>query len=69
MHNFSLIDIAMNNGLSYSIQSELEPNVVIKLIENQKKNSLITIKGLNGYLVLNKNKMVGIDVKSILMNK
>ena len=65
MHDFSLINIIMNNGLKYSITSQLEPNIVIKNIKDNSDDDFIIIKGLSDYVVLNKNKIVGIDVECI----
>ena len=65
MYDFSLINIVMNNGVKYSIVSSLDPNQVIIYIKEHTKNGLVTIKGLNDYVVLNKGKIVGIDVKPI----
>lgn len=55
----------MNNGVKYSIVSSLEPNQVIIYIKEHTEDGLVTIKGLNDYVVLNKGKIVGIDVKPI----
>ncbi len=65
MYDFSLINIVMNNGVKYSIVSSLEPNQVIIYIKEHTEDGLVTIKGLNDYVVLNKGKIVGIDVKPI----
>ena len=65
MNDFSLIHIIMNNGLKYSITSQLEPNIVIKNIKDNSDDDFIIIKGLSDYVVLNKNKIVGIDVECI----
>lgn len=65
MHDFSLINIIMNNGLKYSITSQLEPDIVIKRIKDSTEDGFITIRGLSDYVVLNKNKIVGIDVECI----
>lgn len=65
MNDFSLIHIIMNNGLKYSITSQFAPNVVIKNIKDNSDDSFITIKGLSDYVVLNKNKIVGIDIECI----
>lgn len=65
MHDFSLINIIMNNGLKYSITSQLEPHIVIKRIKDSTEDGFIIIKGLSDYVVLNKNKIVGIDVECI----
>lgn len=55
----------MNNGLKYSITSQLEPDIVIKRIKDSTEDGFITIRGLSDYVVLNKNKIVGIDVECI----
>lgn len=65
MYDFSLINIVMNNGVKYSIVSSLEPNQVIIYIKEHTEDGLVTIKWLNDYVVLNKGKIVGIDVKPI----
>lgn len=65
MNDFSLIHIIMNNGLKYSITSQLEPSEVVIYIKEHAKDGLVTIKGLNDYVVVNKNKIVGINVKPI----
>lgn len=65
MNDFSLIHIIMNNGLKYSITSQLEPNIVIENIKDNPDDDFIIIKGLSDYVVLNKNKIVGIDVECI----
>lgn len=65
MHDFSLINIVMNNGMKYSITSSLEPHIVIKRIKDNTEDGFITIRGLSDYVVLNKNKIVGIDVECI----
>lgn len=65
MYDFSLINIVMNNGMKYSIVSSLEPSQVIIYIKEHTEDVLVTIKGLNDYVVLNKGKIVGIDVKPI----
>lgn len=63
MNDFSLINVVMNNGIKYSIKSQLEPCLVINNIKDNSDDGFITIKGLSDYVVLNKNKIVGIDVK------
>lgn len=55
----------MNNGMKYSITSQLEPSEVVIYIKEHTKDGLVTIKGLNDYVVVNKNKIVGINVKLI----
>ncbi len=65
MHDFSLINVVMNNGTKYSITSQLEPNMVIKLMKDSTEDSFITIRGLSNYVVLNKNKIVSIEVTLI----
>lgn len=65
MNEFSLIHIIMNNGLKYSITSQFEPRAVIKNIKENTKEDFIIIKGLSDYVVLNKNKIVGIDIECI----
>ena len=45
--------------------SSLEPSQVIIYIKEHTEDGLVTIKGLNDYVVLNKGKIVGIDVKPI----
>ena len=65
MNDFSLIHIIMNNGLKYSITSQFEPSTVIKNIKENAKEDFIIIKGLSSYVVLNKNKIVGIDIECI----
>ena len=65
MNDFSLINIIMDNGFKYSIKSQSAPNVVIKNIKDNFDDSFIIIKGLSSYVVLNKNKIVGIDIECI----
>lgn len=65
MYDFSVIDIFMNNGVKYSLTSQLEPSEVVIYIKEHTKDGLVTIKGLNDYVVVNKNKIVGINVKPI----
>lgn len=65
MNDFSLIHIIMNNGLKYSITSQLEPRAVINNIKENSDDSFIIIQGLSDYIVLNKNKIVGIDIECI----
>lgn len=65
MYDFSVIDIFMNNGVKYSLTSQLEPSEVVIYIKEHIKDGLVTIKGLNDYVVVNKNKIVGINVKPI----
>lgn len=65
MNDFSLINITMNNGVTYRVQSRLRPNTVIKRIKDDIEDDLVIIDSINGYVVLNKNKIVGIDVNTI----
>ena len=65
MNDFSFIEITMNNGLTYTIQSQFEPRTVIQRIKDNMEDELIIIREIGGYVVLNKNKIVGINVKAI----
>lgn len=65
MHDFSLINVVMNNGMKYSITSQLEPHIAIKRLKDSTEDGFITIGGLSDYVVLNKNKIVGIEVTLI----
>lgn len=65
MNDFSFIEITMNNGLTYTIQSQFEPRTVIQRIKDNMEDELIIIRKIGGYVVLNKNKIVGINVKAI----
>lgn len=65
MHDFSFIEITMNNGLTYTIQSQFEPRVVIERMKDNIEDGLVIIREIGGYEVLNKNKIVAISVKAI----
>lgn len=56
MNSFSLIYVNMNNGLKYSLSSNMRSSEVIKYIKDHIDDDFVMIPDLNGAVLLNKKK-------------
>ncbi|MFY1730718.1 MULTISPECIES: hypothetical protein [Lactobacillus] len=68
MNSFSLIYVNMNNGLKYSLSSNMRSSEVIKYIKDHIDDDFVMIPDLNGAVLLNKKKIVGVSVEDVMTN-
>lgn len=68
MNSFSLIYVNMNNGLKYSLSSNMRSSEVIKYIKDHIDDDFVMIPDLAGAVLLNKKKIVGVSVKDVMTN-
>ena len=58
----------MNNGLKYSLSSNMCSSETIKYIKDHIDDDFVVIPDLAGAVLLNKKKIVGISVKDVMTN-
>lgn len=68
MNSFSLIYVNMNNGLKYSLSSNMRSSEVIKYIKDHIDDDFVMIPDLAGAVLLNKKKIVGVSVIDVMTN-